>query len=161
MILVTGGAGFIGSHLVDGLLEKGYRVRVLDAFVEQVHGASPYQLPSEVEVIRGDVRERSIVDSALEDIEVVFHEAAEVGVGQSMYGIERYVDANTFGMATLLEALVARRGQVRKLIVASSMSIYGEGAYSCGECGPVAPRLRPAAQLESRDWGNAMPSMRD
>ncbi|MEK6288259.1 MAG: NAD-dependent epimerase/dehydratase family protein [Acidobacteriota bacterium] len=152
MILVTGGAGFIGSHLVDGLLERGYRVRVLDAFIEQVHGASPYQLPSVVEVIRGDVRDRSLVDRALEDIEVVFHEAAEVGVGQSMYEIERYVDSNSLGTATLLEALVARRGHVRKLIVASSMSIYGEGAYSCGNCGPVAPRLRTVAQLESRDW---------
>jgi dTDP-L-rhamnose 4-epimerase len=160
MILVTGGAGFIGSHLVDGLLEKGYRVRVLDSLVEQVHGTRPYQLPSDVEVIRGDVRERSIVDLALEDVEVVFHEAAEVGVGQSMYEIERYVGANTFGTATLLEALAARRGQVRKLIVASSMSIYGEGAYSCGECGPVAPPLRAVAQLESRDWEMHCPQCR-
>jgi dTDP-L-rhamnose 4-epimerase len=152
MILVTGGAGFIGSHLIDGLLEKGYRVRVLDAFVEQVHGSSPYELPSDVEVFRGDVRQRSLVERALEGVEVVFHEAAEVGVGQSMYEIERYVGANTFGTATLLEALVARRGQVRKLIVASSMSIYGEGAYLCEVCGPVAPHLRQGAQLESRDW---------
>src|SRR6476660_4907263 len=106
MILVTGGAGFIGSHLIDGLLQKGHRVRVLDAFVEQVHGTTPYQLPSEVDVIRGDVRDRTVVARALDDVEVVFHEAAEVGVGQSMYEIERYVGANTFGTATLLEALV-------------------------------------------------------
>ena len=161
MILVTGGAGFIGSHLIDGLLEKGHRVRVLDAFVAQVHGTSPYQLPSDVEVIRGDVRERSVVERALEDVEVVFHEAAEVGVGQSMYEIERYVGANTFGTATLLEALVGRRRQVRKLIVASSMSIYGEGAYSCGACGPVAPQLRQVAQLESRNWEMRCPQCAD
>ncbi|MFY9555304.1 MAG: SDR family NAD(P)-dependent oxidoreductase [Blastocatellia bacterium] len=152
MILVTGGAGFIGSHLVDELLRQGHRVRVLDAFVEQVHSHNIYQLPAEVEVIRADVRDRAAVDGALEDVEVVFHQAAEVGVGQSMYEIERYASANTIGTAILLEALVARRGQVRKLIVASSMSIYGEGAYRCRECGDVAPPLRANRQLEERDW---------
>ena len=152
MILVTGGAGFIGSHLVEELLRRGEQVRVLDAFVEQVHGYSPRELPSEVEVVRGDVRDRALVDSILEGVEVVFHEAAEVGVGQSMYEIERYVGANTFGTSTLLEALVARRGQIKKLIVASSMSIYGEGSYVCGVCGPIAPSLRGIAQLEARDW---------
>jgi len=152
MILVTGGAGFIGSHLVGDLLRRGNSVRVLDAFVDQVHGSSPCEVSADVEVIRADVRDRGAVDAALEGVEVVFHEAAEVGVGQSMYEIERYVGANTFGTATLLEALVARRGQIKKLIVASSMSIYGEGAYVCVECGPVTPPLRPIAQLESRDW---------
>jgi dTDP-L-rhamnose 4-epimerase len=127
-------------------------VRVLDAFLEQVHGDSPAQLPADVEVIQGDLRDREQTDSALEGVEVVFHQAAEVGVGQSMYEIQRYIGANTMGTATLLEALVARRGQLRKLIVASSMSIYGEGAYVCGRCGPVAPSLRSLAQLESRDW---------
>jgi len=157
VILVTGGGGFIGSHLVDELLRRGHSVRVLDAFVEQVHGSNPYQLPSDVEVIQGDVRDRDIVDKALEKVDVVFHEAAEVGVGQSMYAIERYVGGNTFGTAALLEAVVARRTQIRKLIVASSMSIYGEGAYSCGKCGTVAPSLRPVTQLESRDWETQCP----
>jgi len=152
MILVAGGAGFIGSHLVDELLRLGYSVRVLDAFVEQVHGSNPYRLPSGVDVIQGDVRDRAVVDKALEDVDVVFHEAAEVGVGQSMYAIERYVGGNTFATATLLEAIIGRRTQIRKLIVASSMSIYGEGAYSCVRCGTVAPSLRPVTQLESRDW---------
>lgn len=151
-VLVTGGAGFIGSHLVDRLVQLGHRVRVLDAFVEQVHGDTPRRLPAEVEVIRGDVRDRALLDSALEGIEVVFHQAAEVGVGQSMYEIERYVGANTLGTAVLLELLAGRRGRVRKLIVASSMSIYGEGAYNCVECGPIAPSLRPLTQLEARDW---------
>lgn len=152
MILVTGGAGFIGSHLVEELFRLGKRVRVLDAFIDQVHRDSTVELPPDVEVVRGDVRNRALVDSALEGVEVVFHEAAEVGVGQSMYEIERYVGANTLGTATLLEALVARPGQIKKLIVASSMSIYGEGAYECTGCGPVAPALRPVPQLEARDW---------
>src|SRR5215471_14236280 len=147
MILVTGGAGFIGSHVVDELLARGHNVRVLDAFVEQVHGSNPYQLPSDVDVVQGDVRDRAVVDRALEGVEVVFHDAAEVGVGQSMYEIERYVGGNTFGTATLLEALVARRNQIRKLIVASSMSIYGEGAYKCRRCGPATPALRTVTQL--------------
>lgn len=151
-VLVTGGAGFIGSHLIDGLLERGHEVRVLDSFVEQVHGGDPRRLPDGVEVRRGDVRDRSVVEASLEGVEVVFHEAAEVGVGQSMYEIEKYVSANTLGAAVLLEALVGRRGDVCKLIVASSMSIYGEGAYRCVECGPASPALRPSSQLEARDW---------
>ncbi|MGE0132766.1 MAG: NAD-dependent epimerase/dehydratase family protein [Blastocatellales bacterium] len=151
-VLVTGGAGFIGSHLVDGLLASGREVRVLDAFVEQTHGSSPRELPPEVEVIKGDVRDRDVVEKCLEGIEVVYHLAAEVGVGQSMYEIHRYVDANTRGTAVLLEAIVERRRQIKKLIVASSMSIYGEGAYACPKCGPVAPTSRAAAQFEAQDW---------
>lgn len=151
-ILVTGGAGFIGSHLVDALLERGHEVRVLDAMVAQVHHGAPPSLPASVEFIQGDVRDRVLVDRALEGVEVVFHQAAEVGVGQSMYEIQRYVAGNTLATSVLLEALAERRGQVRKLIVASSMSIYGEGLYGCRSCGPVAPPLRAAAQFEQRDW---------
>lgn len=153
-MLVTGGAGFIGSHLVDALVDRGHRVRVLDALVSQVHGDSstPTYLNPAAEFVRGDVCERQAVDLALEGIDVVFHEAAEVGVGQSMYEIHRYVRANDVGTAVLLEAVLARQPQIRKLVVASSMSIYGEGAYSCFACGPVAPQLRPAAQLLERRW---------
>jgi dTDP-L-rhamnose 4-epimerase len=151
-ILVTGGAGFIGSHLVAALTLQNHSIRVLDVLVDQVHGVVPHELPSEVDVVKADVRDQRSVEAALDGVEVVFHQAAEVGVGQSMYEIERYVGANTLGTATLLKALVARREQIRKLVVASSMSIYGEGAYRCLECGPVSPSLRPAAQLEARDW---------
>jgi dTDP-L-rhamnose 4-epimerase len=153
-VLVTGGAGFIGSHLVDALVEQGYKVRVLDALVPQVHGedARPSYLNSAAEFIQGDVCDRQLVNDALEGIDVVFHEAAEVGVGQSMYEIERYVRANDLGTAVLLEAILARRPQIKKLIVASSMSIYGEGAYTCESCGSVAPQLRPAEQLLDRRW---------
>ena len=153
-VLVTGGAGFIGSHLVDALVERGHRVRVLDALVSQVHGenAALTYLNSAAEFIQGDVCDREVVNRALEGIDIVFHEAAEVGVGQSMYEIERYVRANDLGTAVVLEAILARRPQIKKLVVASSMSIYGEGAYTCESCGTVAPQLRPSSQLLERRW---------
>lgn len=153
-VLVTGGAGFIGSHLVDGLVDQGHRVRVLDMLVSQVHGesAAPKYVNPAAEFLRGDVCDRAAVDAALDGIDVVFHEAAEVGVGQSMYEIERYVRANDLGTAVVLEAVLARRPQIRKLVVASSMSIYGEGAYSCANCGPIAPQLRSTEQLRERRW---------
>ena len=153
-VLVTGGAGFIGSHLVDALVDRGHRVRVLDALVPQVHGesAAPVYLNSAAEFIQADICDRNAVNKALEAIDVVFHEAAEVGVGQSMYEIERYVRANDLGTAVLLEGILERKSQIKKLVVASSMSIYGEGAYTCETCGSVAPQLRSSAQLLDRRW---------
>ena len=152
-ILVTGGAGFIGSHIVDALVERGHRVRILDAVVEQVHGqAGPQYLNPDAEFLQGDVCDADLVKRALEGIDVVYHKAAEVGVGQSMYEITRYVRANDLGTAVLLEEIVKRRPQVQKLVVASSMSIYGEGAYSCDNCGLIQPNLRPLSQLLDRDW---------
>src|SRR5215210_2692468 len=142
-ILVTGGAGFIGSHLVDALIEKGHRVRILDSLVEQVHGGNvPEHLNKDAEFIQADMNDAEAVSRALDGIDVVYHKAAEVGVGQSMYEIVRYVKANDLGTAVLLEAIVKRRPQIQKLVVASSMSIYGEGAYSCDHCGPIQPKLR-------------------
>src|ERR1051325_9563411 len=152
-ILVTGGAGFIGSHIVDALVERGHRVRILDAVVEQVHGlAGPQYLNPEAEFLQGGVCVADLVKRALDGIDVVYHKAAEVGVGQSMYEISRYVRANDLGTAVLLEEIVKRRPQVKKLIVASSMSIYGEGAYECDKCGLIQPNLRPLSQLLERDW---------
>jgi dTDP-L-rhamnose 4-epimerase len=152
-VLVTGGAGFIGSHLVDALIAQGNRVRVLDALLPQVHGDGPprYLHPA-AEFIRGNVCDAELVHQSLEDIDVVYHEAAEVGVGQSMYEIVRYVRTNDLGTSILLEELVRRRKQIRKLIVASSMSIYGEGAYQCSDCGTFHPSLRCPAQLAQRVW---------
>jgi dTDP-L-rhamnose 4-epimerase len=152
-ILVTGGAGFIGSHIVDALIERGHRVRILDALVDQVHGGGgPQYVNPNAEFLQGDVCDAELVDRALEGVDVVYHKAAEVGVGQSMYEIARYVRANDLGTAVVLEAIVKRRPQIKKLVVASSMSIYGEGAYACDTCGPVQPKLRPLSQLLDRDW---------
>ena len=162
-ILVTGGAGFIGSHLVNALVGRGHEVRVLDLLVPQVHGdASQSRLAAGVERLHGDVSDPDAVAQALDGAEAVFHQAAEVGVGQSMYEIDRYVAANTFGTAVLLRALVERRDDIRKLVVASSMSIYGEGAYACANCDNgggafVSPRARPAAQVRARQWEMACP----
>jgi len=157
-ILVTGGAGFIGSHLVDALLEAGHKVRVFDCLEPQVHGGLresgewPDYLAPDCERILGDVRDRDALRKAINGVDVVFHEAAMVGVGQSMYDIERYVDVNTHGTAVLLDLLANENQRVHKLVVASSMSIYGEGKYHCAEHGEVHPRLRSDEQLAARDW---------
>lgn len=157
-ILVTGGAGFIGSHLVDALVKQGHRVRVLDIFEPQVHrGRKPKYLNKGCEYIKGDVRKPADLKKALERIEVVYHLAAQVGVGQSMYEIEKYIDHNTRGTAILMEHLVNNRKKVRKVIVASSMSIYGEGAYRCGSCGPAEPVARAEEDLKKRRWEYACP----
>ena len=157
-ILVTGGAGFIGSHLVDALLRAGHEVRVFDSLEPQVHGGLrereewPGYLAAECEKILGDVRDRDALQKAVTGVDVVFHQAAVVGVGQSMYEIARYVDANTRGTAVLLDVLANENHRVRKLIVASSMSIYGEGKYECPVHGVVYPNLRSIEQLTARDW---------
>ncbi len=125
--LVTGGAGFIGRYLCKELLSQGHQVRVLDSFVPQVHAGAPSTLPVEVELISGDVREPALIRRSLEGIDGVFHLAAEVGVGQSMYEISRYVGGNDYATAVMLEEMA--RSQVQRLVVASSMSVYGEGLY--------------------------------
>src|SRR6266481_8421697 len=152
-VLVTGGAGFIGSHLVDALLERGHEVRILDKLIEQVHGADgPGHLNPDAELIQADICDQNAIRRALDGVEVVYHQAAEVGVGQSMYEPERYMRANTMGTTILLEAIRQRKTQIKKLVVASSMSIYGEGGYLCANCGNVAPQLRSREQLRSRKW---------
>jgi dTDP-L-rhamnose 4-epimerase len=152
-VLITGGAGFIGSHVADALLAKGYKVRVLDNLNEQVHGGSrrfPEYLAKDVETIEGDVRERRDVERALVGVDAVYHFASAVGVGQSMYEIERYVDVNNRGTAVLLEALLRR--PLQKLVVASSMSIYGEGLYRDGNGTSCMPRPRSVEQLKAGRW---------
>jgi dTDP-L-rhamnose 4-epimerase len=152
-VLITGGAGFIGSHVADALLARGYRVRVLDNLSEQVHGESgdfPDYLDPAVETIEGDVRDARAVERALKGVDAVYHFASCVGVGQSMYQIEKYVDVNNRGTAVLLEGLV--RHPVRKLLVASSMSIYGEGLYEDCAGAIRTPSPRTIKQLKSGQW---------
>jgi dTDP-L-rhamnose 4-epimerase len=152
-VLITGGAGFIGSHLADELLRGGYEVRALDNLDPQVHGESgrrPDYLDPEVELVVGDVRDRSALEKALDGVEAVFHFASAVGVGQSMYEIARYTEVNNIGTARLLEALVVR--PVRKLVVASSMSIYGEGMYRSKDGTLVEGSERPLHQLKQSEW---------
>ncbi len=151
-ILVTGGAGFIGSHLVDKLIEVGHSVVVLDNLEPQVHSKKPDYLSPEAEYIFEDIRNEELLSNLLSDVEIVFHQAATVGVGQSMYEIKKYVDVNTYATAKLLDILVNKENNVRKLIVASSMSIYGEGAYECEDCGEVYPKLREEEQFMRREW---------
>jgi dTDP-L-rhamnose 4-epimerase len=152
-ILITGGAGFIGSHLADELLESGHRVRVLDCLSPQVHGENalrPGYLAPEVEFLAGDVRDPEAVRRALKGVDAVYHLAAKVGVGQSMYQIGDYTTVNNDGTAVLLEALT--KNPVSRLVVASSMSIYGEGLYRAPDGALVPGAQRTLAQLKARDW---------
>ena len=128
-VLITGGAGFVGRHLSRTLLEQGYRVRAFDSLIEQVHPTStrPDELDPEVELIVGDIRDEDRVRVALDGVDKVVHLAAEVGVGQSMYAIDRYTSVNEYGTAVLFQQLIDR--PVQRVVVASSMSIYGEGLY--------------------------------
>lgn len=151
--MITGGAGFIGSHLADDLLACGYRVRAFDSLLPQVHGdraSWPNYMNAEVEPIVGDVRDPNAVRCALEGVDVVFHLAAAVGVGQSMYKVEHYTSVNNLGTAVLLECLT--RKPVERLIVASSMSLYGEGLYRAPDGEVASGVTRSSEQLKTGDW---------
>jgi dTDP-L-rhamnose 4-epimerase len=159
-ILVTGGAGFIGSHVVDWLAERGHGVIVLDNLDPQVHGSgatAPVHIQQHLasgaaRFVRGDVTDRAALESCLADVEAVVHLAATVGVGQSMYAPYYYVHTNCDGTGLLLDLVVPRRAQIRKLVVASSMSLYGEGAYRCPACGGTDGQVRDEAQLAAGRW---------
>ena len=152
-ILITGGAGFIGSHLADELLNNGHTVKVLDLLCSQVHGAaprSPEYLNPDTELVLGDVRDHAAIQRALQGIDAVYHFAAAVGVGQSMYEVEHYASINDIGTAVLLEALIKR--PVERLIVASSMSVYGEGLYRSRRGAIHCAVERSPTQLRSARW---------
>ncbi len=151
-ILITGGAGFIGRAVCRELLERGHEVRVLDSLIEQVHGdrERPEDLPQEVELIRADVRNGDAVAKALKGVNSVIHLAAEVGVGQSMYAVERYTSVNDVGTAVLFEKLID--DPVRRVVTASSMSIYGEGLYLDADGGFVQNAKREARTSEEQSW---------
>jgi dTDP-L-rhamnose 4-epimerase len=158
-VLVTGGAGYIGSHLVDALIARQYKVTVLDNLEPQVHrsGAWPSYANPGAQYVRGDVRDRATFEPLVLASDAVVHFGAAVGVGQSMYQVDRYVDVNTRGTALLLDILVNTRHHVRKVLVASSIGVYGEGAYACERHGVVAPGIRSEAQLAARDWEQRCP----
>ncbi len=152
-ILVTGGAGFIGSFLVDRLVRDGHDVTILDNLEPQVHqGSVPYYINKSAEFVRGSVLDYKLFKEHVSDSDVIFHEAAMVGVGQSMYQVARYSSANVIGTAYLLDILANEKHSVRKVMVAASMSSYGEGAYSCKSCGIVFPPLRSEEQMKGRVW---------
>jgi dTDP-L-rhamnose 4-epimerase len=152
-ILITGGAGFVGSHLADALINRGHKVRIYDNLSEQVHGSGfPNYLAEDVEFLHADVRDVESLRNAVRDADVIYHLAAAVGVGQSMYQIADYTAVNSLGTANLLQAILDTRTTPEKIIVASSMSLYGEGRYLCSKCGQLAPPQRSQEQLQRRQW---------
>ena len=149
-VLVTGGGGFIGRHVTAELISRNFNVRILDSLIEQVHGAGEFELPAGAELIKGDVRDSIAVAKALNGVDAVVHLAAEVGVGQSMYEIARYVGTNDLGTAVLLEALLKQ--PVQRIVVASSMSVYGEGAYLAPDGSLVGNARRDPGRLKAGLW---------
>jgi dTDP-L-rhamnose 4-epimerase len=151
-VLITGGAGFIGRFVAAELLHRGHQVRVLDSLIEQVHGRSgkPADLDREVEFMRGDVRDGDTVERAIRGVDSVIHLAAEVGVGQSMYAVERYTDVNDVGTAVLFEKLIEQ--PVRRVVTASSMSIYGEGLYLNADGEPIEDAVRLPRVGSETSW---------
>src|SRR5690242_1537392 len=148
--LVTGGAGLIGSHVVDLLVHEGWRVRALDNLEPRTHRRGrPAWINPKAEFIRGDMRDRDAITAALRDIDVVFHQAA---YGGYMPEIAKYVDVNSLGTAQMLEIIREQNLPIRKIIVASSQAVYSEGAGICPRHGLVFPTVRPVAQLRRGDW---------
>lgn len=152
-VLVTGGAGFVGSHIVDEYIDEGYDVTVVDNLTDQVHDEKPEYLNEEAEYVWGDIRDRELMSDLLADADILNHQASAVGVGQSMYEIEKYVDTNTLGTARILDIIANDEIELERIVVASSMSIYGEGQYSCPECNEIRnPGLRQEEQMAAEDW---------
>ena len=160
-ILITGGAGFIGSHLVDKLLEdKDHNITILDILEKQVHGEKdkpPSYLNKEATFIKASVTNIKRLEELVKESDVIYHLAAIVGVGQSMYQINKYVDNNILGTANILDILVNSEHNVKKLIIASSNTVYGEGKSKCDKCGIVFPKIRTSEQLIRKEWENQCP----
>lgn len=157
-VLITGGAGFIGSNIALKLVDQGRNVTVLDNLTKQIHGENPQNsslycsIKDKVNFIRGSVTDRAVFEKALEGQEVVIHLAAETGTGQSMYEIEKYCSTNIGGTALLLDILANKQTSVKKVIVAESRAIYGEGKYECEDCGIVYPVARTEKDMISGDF---------
>ncbi|MFW9988660.1 MAG: GDP-mannose 4,6-dehydratase [Candidatus Odinarchaeota archaeon] len=155
-VLITGGAGFIGSHLADILIEqKNYDVSILDILDDQVHGKTdspPKYLNKKAKFIKNSVTNYKKLQELIQQNEIIFHLAAKVGVGQSMYQIKKYTENNILGSANLLDILVNSEHNVKKLVIASSNTVYGEGKSQCNKCGVIFPNLREIEQLKKKDW---------
>lgn len=158
-VLITGGAGFIGSNVAMKLLGKGYDVTILDSLTEQIHGNNPEEtsplflsIKDKVNFIKGDVNELADWEKALEDVDYVIHLAAETGTGQSMYEIKKYIDTNIGGTAILLDILTNSKHHVKRVVVAESRAIYGEGKYHCDKCGDVYPLERKDQDMANGDF---------
>lgn len=156
-ILITGGAGFVGSHTADALVASGHEVCIFDNLTSQVHGGAESYIARGAQLVLGDVRNLEKLSKVVRGAEIIFHFAAAVGVGQSMYRISDYISTNNLGTANLLQAVLNTRSTPEKIVVASSMSIYGEGKYRCTECGEMAPSPRPLDQLRAKQWETHCP----
>ncbi|HEX2927240.1 MAG TPA: SDR family NAD(P)-dependent oxidoreductase [Ruminiclostridium sp.] len=156
LALVTGGAGFIGSHIVDALLAKGYKVRILDSLSEPVHRGRriPDYLSRDAELIVGDIRDKATVLKALDGVEVIFHEAAHQGY---MQDYSTFFDVNSVGTAMLFEAVCEKKADIKKIVIASSQAVYGEGRYFCKNHGEFKPAPRPISQLRDKQWEHLCP----
>ena len=158
-VLITGGAGFIGSHIALQLIEKGYDVTVLDNLLKQIHGENPGKtsplycsIKDKTRFIKADVCDRAALENAISDADYIIHLAAETGTGQSMYEIKRYVDVNIGGTALLLDTLTNTKHHVKRVVVAESRAIYGEGKYHCEKCGDVYPTERKDEDMAKGDF---------
>ena len=161
-VLVTGGAGFIGSHTVDLLVNNGYETIIVDNLEPQVHGKQknkPDYINKDAIFVQHDIQDQNSQKKIISEVDAIIHLAALVGVGQSMYQIERYINGNTKATATLLNILAKKEHNIKKLVVASSMSVYGEGKYHCEKCATEAyPDLRTHQQLKNQQWDQLCPN---
>ena len=158
-VLITGGAGFVGSHIALRLIEKGYNVTVIDCLLDQIHGINPEKtsplycsIKDKVHFVKGDVCNKADWEKALKGVDYVIHLAAETGTGQSMYEIKRYIDVNIGGTALLLDILTNSKHHVKRVVVAESRAIYGEGKYHCEKCGDVYPTERKDEDMAKGDF---------
>lgn len=158
-VLITGGAGFIGNYIIDRLYKEGkYKIVVLDNFSEQIHGSNYKEsylynnIKDKVQIIKGDVRNRIDLENALEGVEYVIHLAAETGTGQSMYEINKYADVNIMGTSNLIDVILNKKLNIKKIILSSSRSVYGEGMYCCKEHGVIVPKSREIDDMKNEDF---------